>query len=282
MLTKSQVVETIEATLEDGPKRAKEIVRACARKGIKPPRVFYWLKKLGETGEIQRVGEKYELIKFEETSKEEIDFLLEKIESRSPDVKRAAVRDFGDLCRKKRVSYHDSVWDFIEKALRGNKKDMKMHAIGFLERIAFNPLTLKEKKTMAKLRDFREDLKKVVVDEDIEPTCRSSAVLVLRSILAEEEFCDFSLKPREKDKPAFEKLIRETSGKGGSQPFMLVGRNMWDALLGAYSRQGKLAELRKWLYPLLEDKNKEVRGIAFGLLDELRGKERGLDLRVKL
>lgn len=278
MLTKYQIVKTIKVTLASGPEKAKEIVEACTKRGAKPPRVFYWLKKLEGMGEIRKVEERYELVKFEEVSKKDINFYIKKIKSKVSDVKMFAIREFMDACRRKKVSHHASVWNFIEEWFKG-KKDEKTYAIRFLERIASNPLTLKEEKTIEKLCKFRKDLEEVVLDESMENTCRSNAMFVLEIILTEKEFLDFSLESPEKDKPVFEKLIREASRKGGSMPMC---RTMWKILLSAYSRKGELGKLRKLLYGLLEDENKKVRWTAFGLLDELRGDERGLDLKVKI
>lgn len=277
MLTKGQLVKKIKATLEDGPKRARDIVKVCAERGAKSPRVFYWLKKLDEMGEIRNVEGKYELVRLEGVSKRDINFLIAKMEGKTPEVRTAAIQDFMDSCRRKRVSQYNSVWDFIRGWLKEGK-DLKMYAMRFLERIASNPLTPKDEETKTKLREFEKIFEDAVVDENLEHSYRSDAIFILGIILTEQDFLDFLLKQPKKGMSVFEKLVREASGKGGS---MQIDRIVWKILLNAYSRKNKLTELRKWLYLLLEDKDKRIRENAFRLLDELRGKEIGLELSVK-
>lgn len=290
MLTKGQTVKKIRATLEDGPKRAKEIVKACKRRGVKRSKAFYWLKKLTDAGEIRKIEDKYELVRFEEMSEEDINFYIEKIKNGESDVRRFAIQEFMEACRRKMVSQHDSVWDFIGEWLKGKedeeakknkkvRKEERAYAIRFLERIASNPLTLKEKKTIEKLSNFTEDLKEVVLDDSMENIYRSNAMFILETILSKQEFSDFLLKAPKRSISVFEKLVKEASRKRGS---MQIDRIAWKILLDTYSRDGKLMELRKWLYRLLEDKNEKVRENAFRFLDELRGRERGLDLSIKL
>lgn len=308
MLTKAQIVKKIRATLESGPVRAKEIVGACVRRGAKSSRVFYWLKKLEGTGEIRKVDGKYELIKFEEASEDYVNFLIAKMKSKKLEVREAAIQDFMDLCRRKRVSQYDAVWSFVREWLRegeeeeedkkiekgkkgkrirkeekskkieGERKDRNIHALRFLERIAFNPLTPREKETINRLFGFRKNFEDAVVDESLDHFYRSNAVLILEMILTEEEFSDFSLNAPEGDMPVFERLLREASREKGS---IQIDRTMWKILLDIHSKKNELIKLREWLYPLLEDKNKNVRRTAFRLLDELRGKERGIDLSIK-
>jgi hypothetical protein len=262
------VGKTIKEELRKGPRRAKDIVDASMSKGATRANVFYWLSKLGKVGEIRKIGERYELVKIEEASAEEIDFLLKKIVSGSGATRKAATHDFEALCGEKIVAHQKSVWDFIKRGIGGFYDDeAKYVAIETLHLIATNPLTAKDQYAQKNLLSLRGRLEEAVLNESLDIYYREKAAIVLYRILPDKERFTVSLE-------MLKKLMMETAGKKGLQLFKWVGMEIWDMVLDEYFDERKM-ELRKWVYNFLEDRNATVRDMAFRLLNSFRLKERG-------
>lgn len=260
-MVKSSKADLVKNVLSNGPKRAKHITQAFEEEGISESDAFYWLKKLRERGEIRKEGPKYKLTTLEKADDEELSFLLKKLENGDSAVKKAAAEDLRTICSEKKVSHLDHIWNYIDRALE-NSFDQKIRekAIQSLRSIAINSAMIKEDKVIEKIReDFREKLKRTVMDDDLSFSAREIAAEILNIVLEGKE--------------NFQTQWSILSELLESEEQMSVGLTIWRRLLDEHF-DDKSMKIREKLYSLLENGDKSVRESVMLFFDELRARER--------
>jgi len=260
----------INKELIAGPKTAKQLVDACAQKGIKRSAVFYWLKKMRRNGKVRKVQRKYDLVKLEDADKTEIEFLVQKIRNENLLVRKTAIRDFAALCRERRVTNHKQVLPFIEDLLKSPPyPELRKGALRFLRFITVNSKRTEDAKALEELATFKELLEMLVLNEKLDQSLRHDATIVLDALLNDNEIPHLI--------ELLEHIIKETAKKpeGISQPFQVVGLLLWQCILKRTRFPATKKEIRRWLYSLLEHGNEHVREVSLHLLDDLRMKEYG-------
>jgi len=264
--------KVIKRELLAGPKRAKQLVDACSQKGVKRSAVFYWLKEMTKNRAIRKVARGiYELIKLEDADQRRTLFLLEKITDRNPLARKAAIEDFAALCRERRIPNSQQVLSLIKDLLKNSHPELGKAALRFLRFITVNSKRTKDTKALEELAKFKELLETLVFNKKLDQSLRDEATIVLDVLLNENEI------PRLMK--LLENILRETAQKpeGETQPFQVVGLKLWQSILKRAKYPATMNEVRKWLYDLLEHKNRRVREMSFQLLDELRMKEYGYE-----
>lgn len=251
-----------------GPKTAKQLVDACAKKGVKRSAVFYWLKKMRKERTVQKVGGEYVLIKLQDADKEAANFLMAKMENRSLHVRKAAIEDFTALCRERRVTNNPQILSFVRDLLMSPPyPELKKAALRFLRFITVNAKRTKDAKALDELVTFKELLENLVLSEKSDQSLRYDATLVLDILLNDNETPRLT--------KLLEHVLRETARKpeGEGQPFQVVGLYLWECILKRARFPAERVELRRRLYNLLEQGNRRITEMILRLLDELRIKE---------
>lgn len=264
---KKAVTITIKRVLSSGPKRARDITKACEKEGIKEPTVHYWLKKLQGRNEVRKIRGKYgydvyELIKLEDADRNEVELLQKTFEEGNHLVKKAVAEDIRIICANKRVTHINWILEFLGKAIGDFYNDeVKEEAIVALRFVVLNSKKFGDEEAIEDIREnFQKRLKEIVLDRDLDSRYRDMAVEILDKILSEEDSIKVSWD-----------ILTELSKE---KPFY-PARYIWRRFLDRHFPNKKLEILEK-LYPMIGDKDKSVREMASILLDELRAKERGV------
>ena len=256
------IEEEIRQALSEGPKRAKEIVRkVSAATGKKEPTIFYWLKKLQGSGKIQKVGERYQWVEFEEARREEVEFCLDMLKGGSPEQVEAAQEDFLQLSRTRKVGHLPEVRSFLEEAVgRCYGEGLRDWALLVLSFIARLSRAARDEGTLRWMREQKEKFLELAKDEKLSESARERALWVLDEILEGEEHLE-----------TFWDLLETFLRKAESRS---LPDRIWEHYLLRKHFPGRKAEMRRRLYALLgSGEKREVRGLASQYLDELRLKE---------
>jgi hypothetical protein len=254
--------EAFRQSLSQGPKRAKELVQEVSKvTGKKESTIFYWLKKLQDSGKILKIEEKYHWVGLEEAEREEVRFCLDMLEKGTPEQVESAKKDFLHLSRTRKIGHLPEVQDLLEKALveyHGEDLEWALEVMNFMIRLS------KAARDMRVLKWMKEQEKKLLElakDERREDNIREKALWVLDEVLEGEDHLE-----------AFWEML-ETSIRKRAKKSRAFSDRIWRLLLRKHFPERKM-EMRKRLYALLgPEEEMEVRGLASQYLDDLRLKE---------
>jgi len=260
------------------PKRASEVVKeVCSATGKDRATVFYWLKKLRTSGKIRKRDDgKYELIRLEEASKEEIEFVLEKLKSPIPEVRKEARQEFLTLAGEKKVVHHEAVRKLIEDLLEEEDIESWELALDALNYISYWFAIVGGEETLKWLLTFHRPpkgkkipmLATLALDGRLDDYHRSIPIRILDRILKDEDHFEVIVN-------LLTSLVEERAKT--NEPLRMPETVSWRILLGKHFPSRKL-ELKKRLYGLLTHTNRRTRELSSYLLAELRLLESGYHL----
>jgi len=261
----SSKIETEEAfrqSLSQGPKQAKELVQEVSRvTGKKESTIFYWLKKLQDSGKILKIEEKYHWVGLEEAEREEVRFCLDMLEKGTPEQVESAKKDFLHLSRTRKIGHLPEVQSLLERAIaeyRGEDLRWALEVMYFITRLSKAARDMRVLKWMKKQE---EKLLELAKDERREDNIREKALWVLDEVLEGEDHLE-----------AFWEIL-ETSIRKRAKKSRAFSDRIWRLLLQKHFPERKM-EVRKRLYALLgPEEEGEVKGLASQYLDDLRLKE---------